>query len=234
MMGFVATSKVLILERPIYGLSEAAGLLGLRSDRTRAWLDGYARQGVRYPPVIRTEPTGEDIVTWGEFVELGYLREYRRKGVPLQRLRPVIDALREEFGTPYPLATAKPYVYGKELVLELQQKNDLPEAIAIVVSSGQTLALADGAKRFFTKVEFDPPGDGDVRRLRPAGPASPVVIDPLVRFGQPAVQGVATERLWELHDAGESVAEIATGYGISEEDTRAAVAYEEHQRSLAA
>jgi len=34
-----------ILERPVYGVSEAAGLLGLRADRARAWLDGYERQG---------------------------------------------------------------------------------------------------------------------------------------------------------------------------------------------
>ena len=196
-----------ILERPVYGPSEASGLLGFRADRARAWLDGYGRAGHLYPPVIRPEPTGDDIVTWGEFVELGYLREYRRKGVPLQRLRPVIDALREEFKTPYPLATAKPFVFGKELVLELQERNDLPGAIAIVIATGQTIALADEAKRFLKKVEFEPPGEGDVRRLRPAGQASPVVIDPLVRFGRPTVSGVATERLWELHDAGEDITE---------------------------
>jgi uncharacterized protein (DUF433 family) len=223
-----------ILERPVYGVAEAAGLLGLRPDRARAWLDGYERRGVRYPPVIRSVPTGDDLVTWGEFVELGYLREYRRKGVPLQRLRPVIDELRREFGTPYPLATAEPYVYGKELVLELQQRNDIPASIAIVVRSGQTVALADEAQRFFKKVEFEPPDDGEVRRLRPAGPVSPVVIDPLVRFGRPSVEGVATERLWELHDAGESVDEIADGYDLRLDVVRAAVAYEEQQRSLAA
>lgn len=215
-------------------MPEAAGLLGLRVDRARAWLDGYESRGVRYPPVIRVEPTGDDIVTWGEFVELGYLREYRRKGVPLQRLRPVIDELRREFGTPYPLATAKPYVYGRELVLELQERNDIPLSIAIVVSSGQTVALADEAMRFLKKVEFDPPDDGDVRRLRPAGPASPVVIDPLVRFGRPSVHGVSTVRLWELHDAGESIEEIAEGYDLTEDLVRSAVAYEEQQRSLAA
>jgi len=169
---------VSILNRPVYGVSEAASLLGLRPDRTRAWLDGYEGRGVRYPPVIRVGPTGDDVVTWGEFVELGYLREYRRKGVPLQRLRPVIDELRREFEAPYPLATAQPYIYGKDLVLELQRKNDIPRAIAIVVQSGQTIALADDAMRFFKKVEFELPDDGDVRRLRPAGLASPVVIDP--------------------------------------------------------
>lgn len=229
------TSRALsILERSVYGLSEAADLLGLRTDRARAWLDGYERMGVWYDPVIRVEHTGDDIVTWGEFVELGYLREYRRKGVPLQRLRPVIDALRQEFATPYPLATAQPYIYGKDLVLQLQEENEIPLAIAIVVATGQTIALADGAKRFLKKVEFDPPGDGVVRRLKPAGDASPVVIDPLVRFGRPAVEGVATERLWELHDAGESIELIAEAYDLAEEAVRAGVAYEEQQRSLAA
>lgn len=227
------TKALSILERPVYGVSEAAGLLGLRSDRARAWLDGYERSGVRYPPVIREGPTGEDIVTWGEFVELGYLREYRRKGVPLQRLRPVIDELRREFGTPYPLATARPYVYGKDLVLEVQERHDLPTPIAIVVRSGQQVLLADAAKQFFRKVEFDPTGQ-DASRIRPAGPASPVVIDPLVRFGRPSVGGVSTERLWELSDAGEAIEEIATGYDLSEDDVRAAVAYEEQFRSLAA
>lgn len=227
------SSSISILERPVYGVAEAADLLGLRRDRTRAWLDGYARDGVVYPPVIRQEHTGHDIVSWGEFVELGYLREYRRKGVPLQRLRPVIEALRGEFGTPYPLATAKPFVYDRELVLELQEQADLPAAIAIVIRSGQEVFMTPETSRFFKKVEFDPGARGDALRLRPAGVASPVVIDPLVRFGRPSVQGVATDRLWELHDAGETLEQIADGYDLGVEAVRAAVAYEEQFRSLA-
>jgi uncharacterized protein (DUF433 family) len=234
MMQGVSARELGLLERPVYGVAEAAGLLGLRSDRARAWLDGYERSGVCYPPVIRAEPTGDQVVTWGEFVELGYLREYRRSGVPLQRLRPVIDELRRLFHTAYPLATARPYVLGKELVLEVQESNDLPAAIAIVIRSGQQILLADDANRFVRKVEFDPPADGAVRRLRPAGPLSPVVIDPLVRFGRPTVQGVATERLWELFDAGETLENIAAGYELPGELIRAAVAYEEQLRSLAA
>lgn len=230
----MSTHPTSILDRPVYGVGEAASLLGLRADRAKAWLDGYERQGSLYAPVIRAEPSGEDVVTWGEFVELGYLREYRRKGVPLQRLRPVIDELRREFDTPYPLATARPYVLGKELVLELQERNDIPSAIAIVIRSGQQILLAQDAHRFFKKVEFDPPDRGDVRLLRPAGPASPVVIDPLVRFGRPSVEGVATDRLWELFDAGEPIPQIAEGYDMAQELVRAGIAYEEQLRSLAA
>lgn len=226
-------ATVSILERPVYGVIEAAGLLGLRPDRTRAWLDGYERNGVVYEPVVRERHTGDELVTWGEFVELSYLREYRRSGVPLQRLRPVIEELRREFGTPYPLATARPFVVDKELVLEVQERYDLPSTIAIVVRSGQEIMLADGANRFFRKIEFDPRGR-DAARVLPLGRVSPVVIDPLVRFGRPAVSGVATERLWELYDAGESIEEIAAEYELSEADVSAAIAYEEQFRSLAA
>lgn len=216
----------------MYGVGEAASLLGLGIGRVRAWLDGYERAGTFYQPVIRPEHTGDGIVTWGEFVELGYLREYRRKGVPLQRLRPVIAALRDEYRTLYPLATAKPFVHGRDLVLMLQRQNDLPNPLAIVVPSGQTILLADEAERFFRKVEFD--SQEAARLVRPAGTASSVVIDPLVRFGRPSVQGVSTDRLWELHDAGESLDVISEGYDLPEHEVRAAVAYEEQQRSIAA
>jgi len=225
-------TSISILERSVYGVSEAAGLLGLHARRVSAWLDGYERGGRFYEPVIRPEHTGDDIVTWGEFVELGYLREYRRKGVPLQRLRPVIAALRNEYQTLYPLATAQPFVYGRDLVLVLQRENALPDPLAIVVRSGQTVLLADEAERFFRKVEFD--SHEAVCRLRPAGSASAVVIDPLIRFGRPSVRGVSTDRLWELYDAGEPLEVISTGYEMPEHDVRAAVAYEEQQRSITA
>ena len=182
--------------------------------------------------MIRPERTGDDIVTWGEFVELGYLREYRRKGVPLQRLRPVIAALRDEFQTLYPLATAKPFVHGRNLVLMLQSQNDLPDPLAIVVQSGQMVLLATEAERFFRKVEFN--SSEAACRLRPAGTVSSVVIDPLVRFGRPSVRGVSTDRLWELYDAGEPLKVISEGYDLPEHEVRAAVAYEEQQRSIAA
>jgi uncharacterized protein (DUF433 family) len=122
---------------------------------------------------------------------------------------------------------------GRELVLEVQERNLLPSAIAIVIRSGQAVLLTDVASRFVRKAVFDETG-GDVRQLHPAGPASPVEIDPLVRFGRPNVSGVATERLWELFDAGETIEQIASGYDLGGEDVRAAIAYEEQLRSLVA
>ena len=50
---------------------------------------GYERNGVRYLPVIRKASTGAGIVTWGEFVELGYLRETGAPGcIPVTKSSP--------------------------------------------------------------------------------------------------------------------------------------------------
>ncbi len=97
-------SAVTTLERAMYGVGQASSLLGLRQDKVCGWLDGYERSGMTYPPVIREVSTGSDLVTWGEFVELGYLREYRRARVSLQHIRPVIERLRQEFGVRYPMS----------------------------------------------------------------------------------------------------------------------------------
>lgn len=221
-----------LLDRPTYGIGQAASLLGLRTDLVRSWLDGYRRYGTEYPPVVRPSSSGSDIVSWGEFIELGYIREYRRARVSLQKLRPVVEKLRIEYQTLYPLALLKPLVYDRELVLGIQEELDLPQQLAFVVRSGQTIAVADNANRFFKKIEFD---EYDVAgRIRPAGTLSPVVIDPQVAFGEPHVAGVGTARLWELHDAGEKLGDLAEGYEIDENVVAAGIAYEEQFRTLAA
>ncbi|HUF14806.1 MAG TPA: hypothetical protein VMQ46_02845 [Acidimicrobiia bacterium] len=117
-----------VLDRELYTIGEAARLLRVPASTLRWWLEGRDH----YPPVIRMEATGASTVTWGEFVEAGFLREYR-KARSLQLLRPVIDTLREEFDAPYPLAHFKPFVGpGLQLTLEAQRTADLPDDLAIV------------------------------------------------------------------------------------------------------
>ena len=58
-----------------------------------------------------------------------------------------------------------------------------------------------------------------------------VAIDPLVRGGAPIVNGAPTEVLASLHRGGDSIADLARWYDLTETDVDAAVAYE---KSLAA
>lgn len=224
-------SAVTTLERAVYGVGQASALLGMRQDKVRGWLDGYERRGVRYPPVIREVTTGSDVVTWGEFVELGYLREYRRARVSLQHIRPVIERLRQELGVRYPLAHARPLIYDHQLVLRIQEETHLDASLAIVIRSGQELILAREVESYLQKVEF---ADDVVARLRPAGRTSPVVIDPEFSFGRPSIRGVATERIAELYRSGDSPEFLAEVYSLPIGDINAAIAYETQLAATAA
>jgi uncharacterized protein (DUF433 family) len=228
-------SEVTQLERPVYGMGQAARLLGLRADGLRRWIDGYERAGRVYAPVIREERTGADLVTWGEFVEAGYLREYRAKQVSLQYLRPVISMLRHELGVRYPLATLKPYTSGRQVALKVQRTVGLDPALNLVIlGRNGELQLADEARAFIEKVDFHE-GSEDALRLFPLGRHVPVVLDPARGFGEPTVpRGVRTEVLAELVAAGSEVTEIARVYDLEESVVQAAVDYERRRRDTRA
>ncbi|HVV77173.1 MAG TPA: DUF433 domain-containing protein [Mycobacteriales bacterium] len=85
-------AKLTYLERPVYGMTEVDELLSLSSGTARRWIDGYERRGRHYDPVVRHESTDSDLVTWGEFVETRLLAQYRDAGVPMLRMRPVVEA----------------------------------------------------------------------------------------------------------------------------------------------
>jgi len=215
------------LDQPMYGLTQAAQLLHLRTDKVRRWLDGYSRASTEYPPVVRQHRTGEEVVTWGEFVELGFLREYRKARVSLQHIRPIVDWVKVELETKYPLATARFYVGDRHLIMlkEQQDRLGLDPSLAVVVETGQgVLGLAEPPKAFLRKIDFN--GGETAQRLRPAGPESPVVIDPDRSFGMPRVRHVTTERIAELFAARESIETIARGYDLQPEEVEAALRFE--------
>ncbi len=225
-------AMTILLERQIYGMSQVDGLLGLAGGTARRWIDGYERGGKTYPPVVRLESTGEEAVTWGEFVETRLLAEYRNRGVPMIRMRPVVERLRKELGVMYPLATARPFVSERELVAEVQEAVDLPDELWIVevLRTGQ-IALAFESRTFWETVDWEPSAadsDGEIAtRVHLLGRQSPVMVDPLRSFGAPIVASVRTDVIAEEVRAGATVRFVAEGFGITLREVAAAVEYEE-------
>ncbi|MCA0438338.1 MAG: DUF433 domain-containing protein [Austwickia sp.] len=227
------TQPVDLLERPVYGMAQIDRVLGLQSGTAKRWIDGYQRQGRHYEPVVRHESTGNDVATWGEFVETRLLSEYRDAGVPLIRLRPAVEMLRRELGTPYPLASARIWldVSGRELVRRVQDvvSLDKPLQLVIVRTGQQVLDWSPQARDFSESSDWVNSGFGEqICRLRPRASIEEVVIDPLVSFGEPTVQGrgVRTEIIGELFRAGEPVDAIADMYEMTRLQVDAALRYE--------
>jgi uncharacterized protein (DUF433 family) len=215
---------VSLLDRAIYAYADVDRLVGLHHGTARRWLEGYSRNGRFYEPVLRPSPTGSQSVTWGEMVEARLLAEFRRRDVPVQRLRPAVVRLREEFG-PYPLAHARPLldVEGRELVWKVQDEVGLEEDLQLVVVRNGQAMLAASAESFSSAVEYD---DGVVSRFRPEERTPDVVMDARRAFGQPAVRNVRADTLAEAYRAGSSREELADLYELSPGEVDSALRYE--------
>jgi len=214
----------------MYSEAVAARLLRVPQSTLHWWLDGRPPQ---YRPVIRPQPTGARTVTWAEFIEAAMLRSYRRvHDVPLRELRVFIDAMRQEFGVPYPLADRRPFVGpGRRLLIDLQDRSNLdPEFCLVAVANGQAVLTAPG-EEFFERVEWS--GDEPSSWRPHDDPDSPVRINPLRRFGMPAVGGISTEAIAGELDGGASVEEVAADFRLDVEAVRWALSYELAQRAAA-
>lgn len=222
------------MDRPLYSLTDAGRLLQVPASTLRFWLEGARRGQQVYLPVLRSESKGSSILTWGEFVEAAYLREYRDE-MSVQKLRPLIEALREELGVRYPLASAQPLTDGMRLVMNLQRSLALPEELWMVVGERQ-LVLGDAAAAYFKRIEFDP-DTLEALRYTVLDSNPPVVVDPRLAFGIPTIKGVRTESVAELVLAGEppaAILQIYRGFGLTQSDLELAVRFEQEFLGVAA
>jgi uncharacterized protein (DUF433 family) len=222
----MAESQTTMLEREMFTEAAAARFLQMSQSTLHYWLDGGVRRGKQYRPVVRIEATRSRTVTWAEFVESGLLRQYRSThNVPMPELRATIDFLREEYGVPYPLAHYQPFVgEGRRLLLQAQEAAKLPADFCLVAVASDQLVLTPASSEFFDRVEWD---NDQAVAWRPHGDLnSPVRMNPRMRFGLPAVGGIKTATVREHLDSGETEDEIASAFGLSEQDVRWAAAYE--------
>ena len=206
-----------LLDREVYVMGQVDRLLDLGVGTARRWIDGYERRGRRYEPLVRAESTGSDVVTWGEFVETRLIAEYRSRGVAVVRMRLAIMALRREFETDYPLATARPFLNedGRDLVLRVQDETVLSPSLRFVVRTNQSVMLSVEVQRFQQDAEYEE--TDEVRRFRLFGTPN-VVLDPEYGFGEPTVRGrrLRVSAIAEAIAAGEARDDIKATWDISD------------------
>lgn len=213
-----------LLDREVYGFGQVDRILELSRGTAKRWIDGYERLGTRYEPVVRPEQTGSPTVTWGEFVETRLISEYRSAGIKIFRMRPAIEALRQEFGVRHPLATARPFldVEGWELVQRVQDETNLDRSLWFVIRSRQMVLPSMALQRFKKVAEYD--AEGTVIRFNLA---ENVVLDPDYASGEPTIKGrrLRVSDIVEAAAAGESGESIKAMWDLTDDQYSDAVQY---------
>jgi uncharacterized protein (DUF433 family) len=223
-------------ELPLYTVAEAARYLGVPTSTFASWAHGYVRRGDGRRPVsgrpvvtaLATRPRGEASVPFIGLAEGLVLAAIRRAGVPLQRIRPALLRLSQEFGLEHVLASRYLYTDGAEVLYDYaQREGDTPEARSarrlVVVRNGQCM-FNDVVEEYLHRIEFGTDDYAQVITL-PRYRGGAVVVDPRRGFGQPTFVrgGARVEDVISAFRAGEPLEVLAQEYGVPRSELEDAV-----------
>jgi uncharacterized protein (DUF433 family) len=222
--------RVELLDRfstALYTVSEAARYLDVPTSTVTTWTHGYrrrppGRREVIGAPVLTALPRTDRYRPVIPFIGLAeglVLSAMRRSGVPLQRIRPALERLDEQFGLAHALASQRLYTDGAEVLFDYAETtSDASSARAardlVVVRSGQRV-FNDIVAAYLRRIEFGTDGYAQLLHL-PAYEVADVIVDPTRGFGQPvfARGGARLEDALSLFRAGEPLEVVAGEYGI--------------------
>jgi uncharacterized protein (DUF433 family) len=149
------------------------------------------------------------------FAEAFVLSSFRRAGVPLQRIRPAVEALSKEIGIEHALASERLYTDGAEVLFDYASKHGEREVMELVVVRTQQRQFSEVVRDYLKRISYG--GDGWANSVRlPTYENANVIVDPRVAFGLPLVVqgGARVEDLVDRFQAGDSVADISADFNV--------------------
>lgn len=212
---------------PLYSLSEAAHYLGVAPSTFATWAKGYVRRPkdrpeIRGAEIVTTVPgqrRGAPVIPFIGLAEGLVLAAITESGVPLQRIRPALDRLRDEFGLEHVLASKSLYTDGAEVIYDFaEQAGDTAEAHSarqLVVVRNNQRAFNEIMNRYLKRIAFADDDYAQSIRLPRYGQAE-VIADPRRGFGQPTFVrgGAKVEDALGLFRAGEPLGTVSREFGV--------------------
>ncbi len=216
-------------EVPLYSLADAARHIAVPRTTFDTWVRGYERQRDSGPttlgkPIVTAVGArrGEPRIPFIGLAEGFVLAAFRAAGVPLQRIRPAVEALERELGIEHALASEQLYTDGAEVLYNFgSTHDDRPEGRAVmdlvVPRSGQRV-FVPVVERYLKRIKFDD-GYAGVLAL-PQYERAEVIVDPRRSFGLPIfARGAArVEVVLGRFKSGESLDELSEEFGVAIDD----------------
>jgi uncharacterized protein (DUF433 family) len=204
------------LARPIFTLREAAGYLGVPKSTIHHWARPAAGK-----PLITVFPRrgAQATVPFIGFAEAYVLAAFRRAGVPLQRIRPAVDALSRSIGLEHALASKRLYTDGAEVLYDYAADRNEDDLLELVVVRTRQHQFSEVVRHYLRRITYG--SDGWATRVRlPSYQRANVIVDPKIAFGLPLVVhgGARVEDLVDRFVAGDSVADIAYDFDVPPEE----------------
>jgi uncharacterized protein (DUF433 family) len=224
-----------LLYAAIYDIPEVARLSQLSQSRVRRWLRGYSyeygvgttRQKKHQGPVVPRADT--HLASFLDLIELRFAKGFLDRGFSPQQVRAAFNEAAQVTGEDHPFARRRFFAMERRLFIELSQGSGrLPRNLLELFTEGQW-AIDPVVRTYASQVEFDVKSSV-VTSWWPLGRKKPVVIDPRISAGAPAIErlGIRTANLYDLYlGENKNARAVAEWMGVSVTAVRAAVQFEE-------
>lgn len=199
---------------PSYQIGEAATYAKITPQTVAAWHKIEAR--------LLAERENRASLSYMQLIEVAVVAAFRKAGVSMKRIRAAREYAANTLKSEYPFAEYRFKEEAKHLWLDSGQIDVKPGTVVSADQGGQ-MAWESVIGRLN---EFEYEKQGIVLRWHVAGEGSPIIIDPRISFGAPAVKGVPTWIIRGRYHAGESDSDIAADFDLKREEVREALKFE--------
>ena len=193
---------------PAYRVADAAKYAGMHHNTIYAWERTASSDSPRRAPYAR--------LSYLELIEIAFVAFFKSVGIPMWRIRDTHDHIAEYVETDYPFTShqfkAGHFSYHLLMEQDVRESPILSAQVVLRESNGR-YSQDDWAAEWFSRFDYE---YEVVARWRLRGNASQVLIDPRISFGAPTAAGIPTQVIAGRHEAGETPAEIAADFCISE------------------
>jgi uncharacterized protein (DUF433 family) len=199
---------------PAYQIAEAAEYAQIAPQTVIAWH--------KIEAALLRERDKRAALSYLQLIEVAVVAAFRKAGVPMKRIRAARAYAATMLKSEYPFAEYRFKENGRHLFLD-SAHIDLKDNTVLQADESGQLAWESVIGRL-REFEYEHPGI--VLKWHVGGPSSPIIIDPRISFGAPAVRGTPTWIIRGRYDAGESDSDIADDFGIKRDEVREALKFE--------
>src|SRR3546814_17710 len=210
MMAATETSREFWRDRlgiPNYAVGEAARYAHISSSTVGRW----------QKETTKFRRHQGDKLSYLELIEIAVVAACREEGMKLREIQRAHDYLSATFNEQFPFAVIQLKTDGVDLL------RDYGDGRLLVTNKAGQLAWKSIIAKRFREFEYD---RGIASRWKVAGEKSSVIIDPRIRFGAPAVDGVPTWMIRDRWREGEPIRETASEFSITVQKVRDALIFE--------
>lgn len=206
------------LTLPAYQVNEAAQYAKVTTQTIRNWQD----RGDEAAAVSRRDKGSA--LSYLQLVEVAFVAVMRKAGISLAQIKDTRNYVAKHLQSEFPFAQHKFMTDGQNILMSLAAfdgratKNKL-----VLVDKGGQIAWQKIIATKFQEFDYK---KGLAARWHVAGKGSPVLIDPQIAFGAPAIRGVPTWAIKGRWVAGESLADIEEDFQIKASEIKEALAFE--------